>query len=323
MRIPNLRKAGLAAPWLRTKLRGQVLVLGYHRVDDGPDPYGMAVRPDRFAAHLDVLARSASVLPLAEAIRRTVEGTLPPRAVTLTFDDGYADLIDRIEPLLAARDMTATAFIATGFLGGEFWWDRLARILGPEAPAHLLHSLSAQLEFMEPENRDVKLGELEQAGRGGSGPWHKTLTSDELGDLAARGVVEIGAHTVWHGRLTGLRPESRRREVRDSKQRLEEITGRSVTAFSYPHGAFDRVARDEVRDAGYALGCNSLPEAAWRGSDPLGLPRLWPGDWPADRFEAWLRRWMPWRVFQPGRRAGHGSGAGFIHGHERKTKGDP
>jgi peptidoglycan/xylan/chitin deacetylase (PgdA/CDA1 family) len=294
MRIPGLRKA---VPWLRSRLRGRLLVLGYHRVDDEPDPYDMTVRPDRFATHLDILARSASVLPLTEAIHRMVEGTLPSRAVTLTFDDGYADLFERIEPMLAARDMTATAFIATGFIGGEFWWDRLARILGPEAPERLICSLSAHLECLEPEDREAQLQELEQSGRLATVPRHRTLTPDEVNALAVGGVVEIGAHSVWHDRLTGLRPESRRREVRDSKQRLEEITGRPVIAFSYPHGAFDHTVRDEVRAAGYALGCTSMPELARRGSDPLGLPRLWPGDWPADRFEAWLGRWLPRRLF--------------------------
>jgi peptidoglycan/xylan/chitin deacetylase (PgdA/CDA1 family) len=73
-------------------------------------------------------------------------------------------------------------------------------------------------------------------------------------------VVEVGGHTVRHLRLTAVDPALRVREVRECKRFLEELTGRPVTAFSYPHGAFDPAVRDDVRRAGYRVGCSSVPD---------------------------------------------------------------
>ena len=58
-------------------------------------------------------------------------GTLPPKAVALTFDDGYVDNLTAGKPRLAAADVPATVFLATGYLncGEPFWWDELAQLI--------------------------------------------------------------------------------------------------------------------------------------------------------------------------------------------------
>jgi peptidoglycan/xylan/chitin deacetylase (PgdA/CDA1 family) len=49
----------------------------------------------------------------------------------VTFDDGYADNLERAKPLLGECGVAATFFIASAYLGGEreFWWDDLERLL--------------------------------------------------------------------------------------------------------------------------------------------------------------------------------------------------
>jgi peptidoglycan/xylan/chitin deacetylase (PgdA/CDA1 family) len=110
----------------------------YHRIANPlVDPWGLAVRPDRFEQQLAVLARSRQPLPMSEFAHRLQRGTLPDTAVGITFDDGYVDNLQEAKPRLAAAGMTATLFLTTGSLdrGVEFWWDELARgILLREAP---------------------------------------------------------------------------------------------------------------------------------------------------------------------------------------------
>src|SRR5262249_43940054 len=64
-------------------------------------------------------------------VRHLMAGTLPADAVALTFDDGYVDNLVAGKPRLAAADVPATVFLATGYsdraLG--FWWDELARLI--------------------------------------------------------------------------------------------------------------------------------------------------------------------------------------------------
>jgi peptidoglycan/xylan/chitin deacetylase (PgdA/CDA1 family) len=108
------------------------VILMYHRIADEPlDPWGLAVSPARFEEQLQVLRRTRHPLPLTDFVHGLVAGTLPARAVALAFDDGYADNLFAGKPRLAAADIPATVFLATGYLGRteEFWWDELARLV--------------------------------------------------------------------------------------------------------------------------------------------------------------------------------------------------
>jgi peptidoglycan/xylan/chitin deacetylase (PgdA/CDA1 family) len=120
------------ARWLSKSLSDSVLVLVYHRVAKAPsDPWSLAVTPDRFAEHLETLREHAVPLRLQQLSRALAEGTLPGRAVVVTFDDGYADNLHNAKPLLERYDVPATVFLPSGFIGSEneFWWDELDRLL--------------------------------------------------------------------------------------------------------------------------------------------------------------------------------------------------
>jgi peptidoglycan/xylan/chitin deacetylase (PgdA/CDA1 family) len=80
---------------------GGTLVLLYHRVAHlERDPHGLAVRPDRFAQHCEILRRRCTVVPLRE---------MDPskREVAITFDDGYADNAGDARSILAAAGLPA------------------------------------------------------------------------------------------------------------------------------------------------------------------------------------------------------------------------
>jgi peptidoglycan/xylan/chitin deacetylase (PgdA/CDA1 family) len=102
----------------------RLTVLGWHRVDDSGSE--LSTRPDVFEQQLDALERvGAVVLPLADAVRGAAAGDLPDRAVTLTFDDGYASVLDVAWPRLRERGLPATLFVVSGYLAGahHFPWD--------------------------------------------------------------------------------------------------------------------------------------------------------------------------------------------------------
>ncbi len=113
-------------------LRCRALVLLYHRIAEvDVDPWELAVRPDHFREHLDVLKKRARPLSLPELILAMERGRVPRRGVVITFDDGYADNLQNAKPLLEVEGVPATAFIAAGPMetGESFWWDQLAGIL--------------------------------------------------------------------------------------------------------------------------------------------------------------------------------------------------
>ena len=107
-------------------------ILLYHRVADDGDP--LAVPPRRFRDQMDRLASEGfSVVGLLEALELLDSGSLAPRTVGLTFDDGFADLRDEALPVLAKHGFRATVFIATGVTDGRLsfpWYERQPRVLG-------------------------------------------------------------------------------------------------------------------------------------------------------------------------------------------------
>lgn len=63
--------------------------------------------------------------------------------------------------------------------------------------------------------------------------------------------VEVGAHSVSHRHLDLLSDEVAREEIRVSRIALEDLLGREITSFAYPHGSHHRLTRRIVRDAGF------------------------------------------------------------------------
>jgi peptidoglycan/xylan/chitin deacetylase (PgdA/CDA1 family) len=108
------------------------LVLLYHRIAVlDSDPQRLAVTPQSFARHLELLREYCHPMPLRELVEGVRDKTLPDRAVAVTFDDGYADNLENGRPLLERYDVPATVFLTTSYLGSgrEFWWDELERLL--------------------------------------------------------------------------------------------------------------------------------------------------------------------------------------------------
>jgi len=104
------------------------VILMYHSVRKARrDPFALCVSPRRFAQHMRIVASMTEPVRL----NRMIEPQVPPRAVAVTFDDGYADNLHHALPVLERFNIPATIFIATGYVGGtrEFWWDELERLL--------------------------------------------------------------------------------------------------------------------------------------------------------------------------------------------------
>jgi peptidoglycan/xylan/chitin deacetylase (PgdA/CDA1 family)/glycosyltransferase involved in cell wall biosynthesis len=86
------------------------------------------------------------------------------------------------------------------------------------------------------------------------------LSASQMMELHRSG-IEIGSHTVTHARLSIASPESAHREIRDSKDALEQLLGSSVLSFAYPYGELSPTTKDCVEEAGYkfAVAADSGP----------------------------------------------------------------
>jgi peptidoglycan/xylan/chitin deacetylase (PgdA/CDA1 family) len=97
----------------------------------------------------------------------------------------------------------------------------------------------------------------------------RLLTEAQARELCAAG-MELGSHTMSHPDLRQLDDAALARELSDSKQSVEDLTGRPCRTFAYPFGAFDERVERAAGRAGYDVAFAWQP-GRWR---PLAAPRL-------------------------------------------------
>jgi peptidoglycan/xylan/chitin deacetylase (PgdA/CDA1 family) len=304
--------ARLAAPLGRGG-RG-LLILIYHRVLAAPDPLrSRTVQAAAFAAQMDLVASCFDVLPLPEALERLAAGSLPPRALAVTFDDGYADNLTVALPIMRERGIRPTVFVATGYLdGGMMFNDAVTEALrrAPQrfdladlglgvlelpddaARRSAIGRLLGALKYREPAERRALAAEL-FARAGAAPPRDLMLTSAQLRTLRAGG-ADIGAHTATHPILTRLSPAAAREDIAAGKATLEGLLGEPIRLFAYPNGRpgedYDARHVALVRDLGFRAALATAWGAAYRGCDPYQVPRVAPWDVTSPRYAARLVR---------------------------------
>ncbi len=279
--------------------RSKLAILIYHRVFPKPDPLSPG-EPiiSKFDWQMAVLRRHFTPLPLSEAAQRLATGTLPERAVSVTFDDGYADNYHEALPILRKWGIPATFFIATGYLnGGRMWNDTVIEAvravkgdnlnldkldLGIHAidteknRCNALNTLLSKLKYLPPVERHERVHLLEKSV-GEKLPDDLMMTSDQVKLMLSAG-MEIGAHTVNHPILTSLSLQEAEKEIFQSREKLEDILGQSVTSFAYPNGRpgidYDRSHVEAVCKAGFKVCVSTSWGCAHGKDDLLQLPRI-------------------------------------------------
>ena len=292
------------------------LILMYHRVIDLPvDPYLLAVSPDNFRKQLHYIKSTSNLMTLMELYDSLKEGKLPKRAVAITFDDGYIDVLEQAYPIMKEMQVPATVYIPSGHIGShrEFWWDDLERLL--LLPDTLPDTLRLKIDgenhewnrsaiesreqfrseiytLVKPLKHDERISVLDQlaawTGLGSNGrPEYRTMDESEIRQLSRDGSIEIGAHTVTHPALSSLSPEDQRREITTGQRALEEITGSKVQSFAYPYGDtgdFTQETAEIVEAAGFLLAVTTVYGSVEPGDDVFQLNRCAIHNWDMDTF---------------------------------------
>ncbi|MBH1983717.1 MAG: polysaccharide deacetylase family protein [Burkholderiales bacterium] len=280
-------------------------ILIYHRVLARPDPlFPGEVDAALFGRQLRLVKRFHTPLPLAEAVQRLQDGSLPARAACITFDDGYADNAQVALPLLQRHGLHATFFIATGYLdGGQMWNDTVIEAVR-QAPAPVLDLRELGLDCLPVANLAQRqaaiatvLGQLKylpfdrrqqlamqirrQAGATAGAP--AMLSTAQLRQLQAAG-MELGAHTVSHPILSTLPEQEARLDIANGKHQLESLIQAPVTLFAYPNGKAGRDYGAPHVAMVRSLGFTAAVATDWgvarpgAGLDLLQLPRFTPWD---------------------------------------------
>jgi peptidoglycan/xylan/chitin deacetylase (PgdA/CDA1 family) len=168
----------------------------------------------------------------------SAEGALANRQHTLhvTFDDAFRNVAGALAALERLR-VPATIFACAG-------------LADDGAPLRV-----AELRDRAPANGDELL----------------TMSWDTLREVTDHG-VEIGSHTLSHPHLPVLGEDELRRELRESRERVEDQLRRACRLLAYPYGQHDARVRAAARAAGYTAAFALDPPTG--AIDPWAVPRV-------------------------------------------------
>ncbi|HEY3092920.1 MAG TPA: polysaccharide deacetylase family protein [Vicinamibacterales bacterium] len=251
-----------------------VAVLCYHSVRGDHEsalPFNeLHVSASTFEQHCELIATHCHPISLADLRRARDGGPLPPRAVLVTFDDGYRAVFDLALPILERYHVPAVVFCCPGPImrSTHFWFDAVYRAAG-------------EIAVLEARNAPVaEWTELVTVSQLPASPSdaHRPLTIHELKQLAASPLIDIGGHTLTHPTLALLPNEQQRREVEDCRFALEQMVGSPITAFAYPYGVathdYSAETISVVRDGGFELGFTTAPSFAALDCPAFEIPRF-------------------------------------------------
>jgi peptidoglycan/xylan/chitin deacetylase (PgdA/CDA1 family) len=230
---------------------------------------------------------------------------LPPNALVVTIDDGYAD-ISAAQAIFLKYGIKVTVYLVTDFLDHHlwFWWNRILYAfsqtncreleieLSPadpslrfsiEAAPQRQHAADTLIEAVKSLRNSRRLAVCDELlDRLGvklpaelPAEW-RPLSWDQVRQLRREG-VDFGAHTKTHPILPTIEADGLlHEEIVGSKHRIEQELGEGVVHFCYPNGQaedLDRRTVETVRRAGFQTAVTTEPGVNFHG-DPFLLRRF-------------------------------------------------
>jgi len=285
---------------MRKRETGAVRILTYHGVCRDGDEHKPWI-PHYFVTeslldrHLTWLRQVGDIVSLSEAHDiLTKPGGSSATAYVVTFDDGFYNNLNLAAPILKARNVPATVFLATGPIdaGGDVPTWIKARFLKhlraqkvgflqDDAHARVI-TRGMRMELATPREVEADIEPLWQASldliEESAIDSTRLVSVEEVGLLACEG-MDLGAHTVSHPRLARVDAPDRRDELVRSVSRVRELTGIDAVPFAYPNGKpqdFGDSDIDILRELGVPLAVTTTPGANRPGVDldPYRLFRL-------------------------------------------------
>jgi peptidoglycan/xylan/chitin deacetylase (PgdA/CDA1 family) len=291
-----------------------VTILMYHGIiarallSEVSNCYGYNIQVDALDRHLAYVSQHCNPISLAE-MRTGRSVTMERPNVIVTFDDGYENNYTMAFPLLKRYRIPAVCALPTAFVCNQepLWNDVLEYAVNHSqkervrvswagatrefAMADLagriaLHKWLVDECIRVPQERRSEfiqvavdalevMAEAQEIFRYAD---YRPLTAEQVSEMAASGLVEFASHSVHHYLLTQLCPDARRRELQESKDQMERLTGRPCTAFTVPGGFFNDDVLHDAWAAGYEVVMTSMRGRTEPGRHVLNRNVLLDGD---------------------------------------------
>jgi peptidoglycan/xylan/chitin deacetylase (PgdA/CDA1 family) len=285
------------------------VILRYHSIQDRPDQYADTIGCDSihatsiFERQMEMIAKGFSAVTMDD-IALFLKGNkgLPPRAVAITFDDGFKDNFRLAAPILDRFGIRGTFYVLVDavdrsrapwycLLRHAFWTARNPKWTDPATGTvhDLRDSRGRDAAFLEAAGICSKSSastrdELVQTATRSLEPEpfpdenDLMMTWDDARALVKSGHI-VGSHTMTHPNVAHVSAEDARSELTDSKLKLEKELGEAVKHFAYPHPAlnpqWNETTLKITEELGYATAVTTTLGAVRAGARPLAIPRTY------------------------------------------------
>lgn len=286
--------------------RKQLLILCYHGISLRDEhrwwPH-LYITPEQFRERLRLLSEArATVLPLGEGLRRLREGSLPPRSVVITFDDGFADFHQHAFPALRDFGFPCTLYLTTHYCGRPLpiinlvldyvlWKSGKSHTAAPvfDVPESLPLSTFEERQVVVKRildwmlRRELSTGAKDDVARelaGGLGVNYDSIlgerlfqimTPEEVRQTAQPGIgIELHTHCHRVPRDRALFEQ----EIKENRRRIIELVGKAPVHFCYPSGEYAPEFFGWLGELGVQSATTCEMGLAARRSQSMRLPRV-------------------------------------------------
>ncbi len=270
---------------LRRKIsKSQVIILVYHRIGPVTDKWSInpMLHHKLFEEQINYFSKNFEIISLNALSEMITKGTIPEKAVVITFDDGYKDNYEVAFPILKKYNAPATIFLATGAIEEKklFWWDLINYVLfhtdmksidiqgigsyqliSNEDKIETGLNIQEKLKKMDNNKKESIIEELinltdvnipEKLGKNYILSWREIKRMEKKG-------IEFGSHTVNHPILTNVSLDEAKWEIINSKNCIEENLATEVKSFAYPNGDYNAKILSLVENLGFSSSVSVFP----------------------------------------------------------------
>jgi peptidoglycan/xylan/chitin deacetylase (PgdA/CDA1 family) len=294
--LETARRLGLFDVLARSRWRqDRIAVLCYHGVslaDEHRWRPALFVRAAFLRRRLELLREGGyTVLGLQDALERHEAGSLPPRSVVLTFDDGTYDFYAVAWPILQEFGYPATVYWTTYYAVRRFPVFGVAFAYAQWKAGGRLPPVPESLKAAGGVEKDAWLRSVCEAG---GVPYEifeeqRVLTimrPAEVAELAGAG-CDIQLHT--HRHRMPLDEQAFREEIATNRTIIRETTGATPRHFCYTSGKFRGRYLPWLQREGVVSATTTQPGLVARGTPRLLLPRLVDHEGLTEtEFESWV-----------------------------------
>lgn len=194
----------------------------------------------------------------------------PKGAVIITVDDGWQSNEENVISVAEKYQVPVTIFVSTEPVEeGVFWWTYLK-----EANRNNFPNLPPKPKLKKIPNED-RISVIEEIKKKLTIP-REALTVDQVKKAASSKYITIGGHTHTHPILINCNEQQALQELKLSKKKLEDWTGKQVTTFAYPNGDFGNREVSMLKNLDYSMafannGMLLTPNAL---KDKFEIPRI-------------------------------------------------